>query len=888
MRRTTKRRLLNFALVLLIVGLVVALVGGTVAFFYAKPRYDYAHSFDLEEIDDLEVASIILDRDGGELGRIFVQNRQPIGIDEIPAHMVDALVATEDARFFKHSGIDYVGVVRAMILNFQAGRVTQGASTITQQLARNAFELNVRGIERKIVEAFLAQRVEERFKKREILELYLNRIYFGSGFYGISAAANGYFGKDPRELNVAECATLAGLIKSPNRLSPFNSPEESKRTRNYIFVRMEDEGFITKAEMERLQKMPLVTVVKGAAAKHSKYVYEQVRQQVIELVGYERASEGGFQIYTTIDSSIQKVAEESMKRRLDEIEKHPGYAHQTREQYKAIKKEFNETAPEATEDGKAPRPPNPEYLQGALLMIDNDTGGIIALVGGRDFSDSMYDRALQGRRQTGSAFTPFVYAAAFENGLFPGTPVDDLPIDAKFVQIGGTAGILGEWATENPANVHEGQITARRALAQSKVAATIRLGMQTGLEKVVTLAENSGISFRGEIKNFNAAMLGRADTSMKELCLAYSIFPNSGTRPQEAHIISKIVDVTGHMIHQGTTAKTPSPVIDSYTAYQVTSCLDQALHEGTGAKAAEDYGLGDYPAAGKSGTEYGYTDNWFVGYTTKVTCAVWAGLDQPTTIYKHAFASDTVLPIWTEVMNAAAQLYPPGDFTPPKGADQVEICIVSGERATDSCYVAIEGEGKAGTTRQVRSTYVEYLRPGTVIRDFCHVHGDGDLTSTGKAGIFDPSNSLVSNTTIRAQVAHAEPILPVATNIIGIDPYNSVRPTLRARIIPALRQKQSEEADDPEAIDRPDGEGDDETGSKPIKAVPVAVPINGIVPDNNETEATLSVPVPVATPIEIGPDGEPMTPAPAEEPPARVIIPERRVTLDPPAPIVIE
>jgi penicillin-binding protein 1A len=895
MRRTTKRRLLNLLLVLMILGLVLALIGGAVAYFYCKPRYELAHSFDLEEIDDLEVASIIFDRDGGELGRIFLENRQPISIDEIPAHMVDALVATEDARFFDHDGVDYIGVVRAAKTNFQAGRVTQGASTITQQLARNAFDLKVRGIERKVVEAFLAQRIERRFKKRQILELYLNRIYFGSGFYGISAAANGYFGKEAKNLSTAECAVLAGLIKSPNRLSPFNSPEESKNTRNYVFVRMEAEGFITEAERVRLAAEPLVTAPRGSVNNKSKYVYEQVRQQVIELIGYERANEGGFQIFTTIDSGVQQVAEKSLQNHLDRIEQQPGYSHQTREEYKLVKKQWQETKPEATEDGEAPRPPKPKYLQGAVLMIDNKTGGVRALVGGRDFSDSMYDRALLGRRQTGSAFMPFVYAAAFQKGLYPGSPVDDLPIDAKFVQIGGTAGILGEWATENHSNVHEGQITARRALAQSKVAATVRFGLQAGLSSVIDLAESAGISFRGEIKNFNAAMLGRSDNSMKEFCLAYTIFPNGGTRPQEVHIISKIVDIGGNIIHQGSTAQTSEQVIDEYSAFQVTSCLEDALHKGTGARATEEYGLGNYPAAGKTGTEYGYTDNWFVGFTSEVTCAVWAGLDQPATIYKHAFSSDTVLPVWSEVMNAAAQLYPPRDFAAPAGADQVEICKVSGQLATDACYIAVPGGGKDGATQQVRSTYVEFLRPGTVVRDYCHVHGDGLPPGGRSPGIFDPSSSsLTGHGPIRAQVAHAEPILPTATNIVGIDPYNSIRPTLRARVIPVLKAQQSEDegaskegedgenADDPEAVPRP--------RAVPV-AVPVAVPLTGAVEDGNATEATIAVPI--ATPVALDPNADPNADRDAndpfvEKPEKRVIIPERRVTLPLPEPIRIE
>ncbi|MCC6884075.1 MAG: transglycosylase domain-containing protein, partial [Verrucomicrobiales bacterium] len=244
-----------------LLGLLVGIIGATVVYFYAKPRKDFANSLDMSQLEKLEVASIIYDRHGAELGRIFVQNRKPVGIAEIPEALINALIATEDERFYSHDGVDKIGIIRAVILNIQAREVTQGASTITQQLARNAFELKDRSISRKVTEAFLANRIEEflleetkdrRQMKRKVLELYLNRIYFGSGFYGVNAAANGYFGKEVHDLSTEECATLVGLIKSPNRLSPFNDPDESRTTRNIVFRRMLTEGYLTEAEVAEL------------------------------------------------------------------------------------------------------------------------------------------------------------------------------------------------------------------------------------------------------------------------------------------------------------------------------------------------------------------------------------------------------------------------------------------------------------------------------------------------------------------------------------------------------------------------------------------------------------------------------------------------------------
>jgi membrane carboxypeptidase/penicillin-binding protein len=818
-RRRFSRFFLKLFIVLFFMGAMAGCIGVGVAILFAKPRYDLAQTFDLEEVHNLETASIIYDRNGEELGRIFVQNRRPVTIDEVSENVVNALIATEDARFFSHKGVDYVGIFRALISNFKAGGIASGASTITQQLGRNTFAMRERSISRKVAEIFLAQRLEEKFSKREILELYLNRVYFGSGFWGIAAASNGYFGKEPADLTIPEAATLAGLIKSPNRLSPFNNPDQSRATRDYVFERMYKEGMISKRKMSEYQSMPLVTIPKGSTVSKSKYVYEQVRQRVIEVIGFELASRGGFHIHTTIDNRLQQKAEASLVKQLDLVEQHKGYDHQTRADYKALKSEFGarEVEPEAApavvgEDGAEPllrieaSLPKPTYLQGAVLAIDNKTGGILTLVGGRDFNDSMFDRAVLSRRPPGTAFTPFVYAAAFESGRFPGTPVEDLPIDNRRVMIGGLSGILGEWGTESLTNVHVGSMPARRALALSKIAATVRFGILTGLTKVIGLAERAGISFEGEIKDFNAAMLGRSPASMPEMCLAYSIFPNQGFRSEQTHILSSIRDSKDQIIYSPRIRRLEKPLIDKFTAWQITSCLMDVLKDGTGRKAYDEYGLKEMPIAGKSGTEYGYTDNWFIGYTTEITCAVWAGFDTPSPIYPDAFSSDTVLPVWTQVMNAAAEYFPPQEFVPPKGSTQIEVCRISGERATDQCSETIPGQpGKP--SRNARTTYIEYLRPGTIVSTSCSVHGGAVPSMTTAPSPFDPSFPYSSSEVLRAQVAHAEPIHLVGRTLIGHDPYNSVVPSLRARAVAIPSEKE--------------GSGQGDGGKTPLKAVPV-------------------------------------------------------------------
>lgn len=794
--------------------LIVAAIGAAGAFFYCKPRYDLAQSFDLSELRDVEVASRIFDRNGQELGRIFVQNRRPVTLDEVSNHFVNALLAAEDARFYQHDGVDYYGILRAMYYAARSKEWNQGASTITQQLARQTFELKDRTISRKITEIFLARRIEKEIgSKQEILELYINRIYFGGGYYGIASAAEGYFGKDPSRLSVVEGATLAAAVPNPYHRSPRSFPETSKRWRNHVLARMAEEDFIDRDTLKRSQEAEIQTVEKRNITGKSAFVYENVRQEVIELLGYETVSKGGFHIHTTIDGDIQAAAESKLKEQLSMIEEFPLFDHPTLADYKREKAAFQENAlPD--QDFAAPR-----YLQGALLMIENDTGAVLAQVGGRDFADSMFDRVSQGSRPTGTAFKPFVYAAAFEAGYFPGTLLDDTPMDTRQIMVGGTTGILGEWGPENIENVYENRITARKSLVKSKNAATVRLGQKVGTEPVVALAEEAGMVFEGNLKNFNATFLGRNPSSPEALALAYTIFPNNGRRAERTHIIANIRDSGGNLIYTPDVALRKNPVIDRYTAYQVTSILEESFDAdkgGTAAKARERYGLGDYPVAGKTGTEYDFTDNWFAGYTSEVTCVVWAGFDQSRTIYPGAFSSDTVLPVWTEAMNVAARKFEPRAFLPPPDSEQVEICTLSGELASNDCYETVD-KGN-GISAQVRCTYTEYLRPGTDLGEICHIHSRGGRriqdTLTTKDGIIRP-------TFVVAEAA--EPIYPIAPTVVGSDdPYNSVAPVLRARVTPVAQPVEG----DGETVEGESGEAA-VTGERPVGSALVAQPVDG-------------------------------------------------------------
>ncbi len=776
-KRARRRRLFigwfKFFGFMTVLFLTVSVIGVIGAYLYCKPRYDLAQTFDLRDLEKLEVASRIVDRNGQELGRIFVQNRRPIHIDEVSDHFINALIAAEDGSFYTHDGVDYKGVIRAIYLNFKIKELNQGASTITQQLARNTFELRDRTVSRKVTEAFLARRIEKELgDKQRVLELYVNRIYFGDGYYGIAAASEGFFGKEAKDLNVVEAATLAGIIRNPYYRSPRRFPDSCMATRNNVLALMKRDGYIDRETMERAQRSKVYTVDKKSLTGQSGYVYEKVRQQVIELIGAEEVTSGGYVIETTIDGELQRIAMSSMKERLAMIEEHPDYNAQTMAEYDQIRAEHRSTSEEDSDL------PPPSYLQGALLLIDNRTGAILAQVGGRDFQDSMFDRTILGRYRTGTAFTPFVFAAAFEKGLTPATLLSDSPMNNKRVMIGGTSGILGEWGTEDPANFYDNSLTARQALARGKNAATVRMGMRAGLEHVVEIAERAGFSFEGDLKKFNATLLGRNPASLSEMALAYTIFPNQGMRPEKTHVISSIRDAQGNVIYSPSFARADEQAIDRYTAYQVSSILMDSFEYGTARKAREKYGLGDYPVAGKTGTEYNYTDNWFAGFTSEVTCVAWIGFDQRQKIFDLAFSSDTVLPVWTRVMNAAARVTDPQPFRPPADAEEAEICLESGELACDDCYQTVEGED--GISSQVRSTYVEYLRPGTNLTAICHLHARGgtlrtlrNLTKLGRAPIQATPQNLI---------ASAETVLPVAPTIIGIDPYRAVKPAIRAMV----------------------------------------------------------------------------------------------------------
>ena len=752
-----KRKGLWFALLLLVAA--AGIFGWQVFERETRVYRARAASYDLERINELEIPSLILDRNGREIGRIFVQNRSIIDIDEVPEIFIDALRAGEDQRYYSHHGVDYIGIVRAAWLNWKAGETTQGASTITQQLARNAYDLegerrknNETGIQRKLVEAFLAHRIEKRYSKREILGFYLNRIYFGSGYYGIRSASLGYFGKEPKDLNALESAAIVGCIKNPTNLSPLNNEAANRRSRNLVLGRMVDLGAISRRESRRLMETPLKLNPKPLR-RGTSHLYERIADTVNTLLGEDALAAGGFTIHTTILAEAQEAAQQALRESLDRAEAHPGYR---RQKYADFQRHHDDPKP-------------PEYLQGAALMVDHLTGEVLAHVGGRDYAQVPYDFIELGKRPLGTAFFPFIYAAGLERGLTPATVVEDEPMDNRSVMVGGQEGILGEWGMEVEAPVYEGPVTARKALEHSKIAATVRFSDQVGLQRVVETAVSFGFPMQNA-ELLRRIAVGFEEVTLKQAVRAYTAFASGGRLgPEELVYLDRVVAPSGRVEYQReirTSAR--KEVIDPATAWQVHSMLAGSLYRGSSKGALDGLLQKPFHGAGKGGTTHDFNDCWFVGYNQRVTCGVWTGFLNPggDPIYPGAFSRDLAMPVWQAAMNAAAAEFGGGSISPPPNILQLPVCSVSGQRATQYCQTYVDDPG-SGSIRSRSTAVNEYFRAGTERLAFCTVHSglSGDIMS-GNPAILD------------LPALDAIPIQPKDSVLLGSDPYHTELPNL--------------------------------------------------------------------------------------------------------------
>ena len=607
--------------------------------------------------------SQLLDMGGRPFATLGTGSRRVVPVDSLPPYLSRAFLAVEDKRFYEHGGVDWKRFMGALFKNVKSGGVEEGGSTISMQLARNLFPRSLpyreRSIRRKFMEMRVARQIERRFDKNKILELYLNHIYLGEGSYGVDAAAREYFGKPATRLTLAEAAVLGGLPVSPSRINPREDIEAATRRRNLVLREMAKAGYVTQAEADAASRAPIRLARRSGGNRPvlGAWFIERVRRELDEALGGSDNT-AGLRVFTTFDPAAQRAAEAEVGRQAAAIEsgafgafRHPTYA---------------ATKGTVTEEGDTP------YLQAAAIVMEASSGEIRALVGGRDYADSKFDRIFQASRQPGSAFKPFVYLTALINGVPASQVYQDQPVTITLT--GGRT-----WSPRNYTGEYSGPVTMRDALTRSKNTVTVQLSQEVGMGSVIRTAQDLGIST--PIPNVPATALGAAEVRPIELVRAYAAFDNGGSLVQP-HVIRRVEDQNGAVIWEPDAQ--PERVIQPEEAFVLTSILRDVVDRGTGtpARAAGFRG----PAAGKTGTTNGATDVWFVGYTPDLVASVWFGFDRPVTIVANASGGTLAAPVWARIMNAVYRgRRMPAAWSPPGGVVTAQVDRRSGMAVDASC-----------------------------------------------------------------------------------------------------------------------------------------------------------------------------------------------------------
>ncbi len=654
-------------------------------------------TFDLKDVGKIPERSSVYDMDGKLYSRLRGENRVLLETGRISRSFKEALLAREDSRFYEHHGIDPVGIARAIVRDIVHLRVREGGSTITQQLARNSFPLGGRNLNRKILEAFVALRIEQSFTKEQILEFYADRIYFGSGVYGLETASQTYFGKKSADLSLGESAMLAGLIRSPNRYSPRTNMEGAIAQRDEVLDRMSALKMISSSQAASTKSASINLANKKASTTQENYAMDAIYREVQGLVSQDAIDSGGLRVYTSLDPELQRAGELAVEAELAQAERKANYGHPKKNEFSGESHATGESTP---------------YLQGAVFAMDNRTGAVRALIGGRDYQESKYNRALQAYRQVGSLFKPFIYATAYGHGMMPGTAIDDSPLRR------GEISAAPNWHPENSDHSNRGILPARDGLIYSRNTMAIRVGELATLDRVISLGQAAG--FARTIPRFPASYLGAFESDLKDVTAAYSCFAARGERAQP-YLVERIDDIDGNVIYQA--HPTSKQIISPAIAWMITQTLRGVVERGTAA-SAKSLGLTRI-AAGKTGTTDSYKDAWFVGFTNSLTCGVWVGFDQPQAIEENGYGATLALPIWVKVMERASRKkYPDGTFPSPEPLVHVKLCSISNRLATDECATA----GDA---------YDIMLPQSIVPTDSCPIHRDqriGASSDTGEQG----------------------------------------------------------------------------------------------------------------------------------------------------------
>ncbi|WP_319522721.1 penicillin-binding protein 1A [uncultured Desulfosarcina sp.] len=735
-------RLVKWSLVLTVILMLMGATAMVGVYFYMVD--------DLPKITSLKdyhpsIITTVYSDDNRKIAEFYKERRIVVPLSKIPIQLQQAFIAAEDARFYKHQGIDFFSIVRAFIKNLEAGTIVQGGSTITQQVTKSFLLTPERSYKRKIKEAILAYRIDKTFSKEEILYLYLNQIYLGHGAYGVEAAAENYFGKSVSELNLAECAIMAGLPQAPSRYSPFRFPERAKQRQIYVLNRMLAEGFIDNTEVSEA-----IDVVMDIKPRRNWYIEEvpiyteHIRRYVEKKYGEDALYTQGLKIYAAVNIEMQKAARKQIEKGLRDLDHRLGYRgpenHLAPEEIEAFCEQIqtslqetgltegtltkgvvidvNDKAETATvrmgqargilslEDMRWARKPNPNLAyyqakvrkvsqvlktgdviqvqvgkqketselwsltleqtpetQSALLCIEAETGLVKVMVGGRDFMQSQFNRAIQSRRQPGSAFKPIIYAAALDKGFTPATTIIDSPIVFKDEVNDFT------WKPKNYGKKFYGPTLLREALAKSRNVVTIKILQEIGIDYCIDYARKLGI--QSEMPRDLSIALGSSGISLLELVNAYAVFANQGYLVEPA-FITKIEDRDGNILEEMNPSR--ERVIDKSTAYIMTSLLESVVKEGTGQRVKAL----NRPVAGKTGTTNDLQDAWFVGYSPRFISGVWVGYDNGRTLGKGETGSRTASPIWLGFMDAILKDKPVQMFQVPEGVVFAKIDAQTG------------------------------------------------------------------------------------------------------------------------------------------------------------------------------------------------------------------
>ncbi len=626
--------------------------------------------------------------DGRFVAELGLERRTLATLDEIPKVVQDAFVVTEDKRFYSHGGIDWFRVPGATWTNLRAGSFVEGFSTITMQLARNVFPTKLtreKSPIRKLKEIKVARQIEQRYSKDKILELYLNQINLGSGAHGVETASQRYFGKPVRYLNVAEAATLAAIPKAPTRYNPRRFPARAVQRRNTIIELMRREGVIENNQSSLAKAYPLALARRVESGEIAPYFAEWVRQTLHERFG-DRLYEQGLKVYTTLDLDMQAAAERAVEGQLRAIEAggFGNFKHLTYEQY---------VARGDRDQGSGAESP---YLQSAFVAIDPRDGSVRAMVGGRDFYDSQFNRATQAMRQPGSTFKPIVYATAVAHGMSPSTIIDDSPISLP--QMDGT-----EWTPENYDLKFLGPMTMRQGLYESRNIIAIRVGMQVGENNVVEMARKFGLTT--PIPPYPSIHIGSAEVYPLELIGGYTTFANLGTRTKPNAIL-RVEDSEGNVLWK--TKPDSVPVLSTAEAWIMVDMLKDVVLRGTANSRVWNAGF-RVPSAGKTGTTNDGADVWYVGFTANLVAGVWIGFDKPKKIMADAQGGRLAAPAYTNFMIEVYRRKPePPDWPRPSSVVPIPVDTTTGFFATAAC---------------ARRAHVEYFLRGAEPRRSCQGNG---------------------------------------------------------------------------------------------------------------------------------------------------------------------